>query len=224
MIPGLHPVADAPHPELFARIFKPGSFLRIENPAGFSQILEIRRASAAGATVDLVNAPVRAIGDQAQGVMLLGRGHRVNVLSYIDYRVVRSTGALGRDATDGRKSDLERRELGANGTAPVAGSERVLAEYVVDFQVGYLVDDEVAPTAPPRLRELTFDESAAWANPERIRGLKFRLSTRTREEDPQFPWSDPGDPLVRFKVDPRTESAARVRSIEGSMIVPGLAR
>lgn len=227
MVPGLHPVADPARPEIFDRIFKAGSFLRIENPAGFAQIIPIASADSGALTVTLADSVVQAVGLQEQGVMLLGRGHRVNVLNYIDYQVVPSsiTSAIGRDETDARKTDLVRRELLADGVTPVPDSERVIAEYVVDFQVGFLVDDQTPPN-PPELQELDFAESAGFGNPERIRGLRFRVSARTREEDPQFPWIPPvaGEPLTVFKLEDGTETAARVRSIEASMIVPGLGR
>ncbi len=218
--------ANPPRQEVFEQIFAPDTFLRIENPAGFSQIIAIDSADFGARRIRLQAAVVQAVGEQAQGVMLLGRGHRVNVLSFVDYQVMQSPvgSLLARDETDGRKLDLVRRELHSDGVTAIACSERVVAEYVVDFDVSFLQDTAIAPN-PPNLVLLDSPTSAAIANPQSIRGIRFRLSTRTREEDAGYPWIAPaGGPLFRYKLDDITPNAARVRTIETEFVVPGLGR
>jgi hypothetical protein len=113
----------------------------------------------------------------------------------------------------------------SDGVTPIECSERVVAEYVVDFDVSFVVDLQDGTTNPPQLSSLNSAASAALANPESIRAIRFRLSTRTREEDPGYPWIAPGaGPLFRYKLDDRTPNAARVRTIETEFVVPGLGR
>lgn len=218
-----------PRPEVFNRIFTPGSFLRIENPSGFAQIIGIAGSAFGTLTVTLDTAAVQAIGDQPQGVMLLGRGHRVNVMSFVDYSVMRSdvTNLGNRDQPLGvdNKTDLVRRDLLANG-AVVAGSERIVAENVVDLDFTFLIDQQIPPDPPPDLAEIPFANAGAFANTGQIRGIRYRLGIRTREEDPAFSWAAfapvAGQPLRAFKLDVLTAGACRVRTIEGLVMTPGM--
>ncbi len=129
---------------------------------------------------------------------------------------------------EAEKMDLVRVVLDPETAAPVAGTSRIVAEYAVDFDVRFDVDTAPVPPAGT-VGNPVFGTPAlgVWANGPvcatpgalspvgRVRAAQFRLSVRTRDEDPGFPFAGPGvAPVVqRFEVDPVQLGAARVRTM-----------
>ena len=103
---------------------------------------------------------------------------------------------------------------------------RIVAEYAVDFDVRFDYDGVAAPppgiVAAPSIVASTYANATVCAaagagSPVgRMRAMEFRLSVRTRDEDPAFPFVAPGGVglvVQRFKLNAVTAGAARVRTI-----------
>jgi hypothetical protein len=224
----------------FATMFAAGRLLRIRTQAGNVFYGTIASASAAAASVTF--APALPIGGVCVGG--LADGATVSVLSRFEYRVddggafaSTALNPAGNDAVEGQRTYLIRREI-TFGAAPtvVAGTDQVILENAVDFNLEFVFDQQPNRTLPPDLQRLggvgsaTFLGSvaagAAGATPERVRSAIVSLSARTADQDPTFRYlaRADGDPLTRFKVTVNTNypGAARVRSLTSEVQLSNL--
>jgi prepilin-type N-terminal cleavage/methylation domain-containing protein len=131
---------------------------------------------------------------------------------------------------DTHKYDLIRSELKADGTV-VTNSEEIVAEYAVDlaFALGVDTSASVEPGGAwvePAVSQLAFGHadnmlygdsvlSAVTARPQRIRSVRYRLTTRTRFPDNTTAVDDGGAGLLRYKLG--DERFARARTITGDI-------
>ncbi len=171
----------------------------------------------------------------------LGDGATVAPLSRIEYAVVdprvaaSELGALD-SAMDTtlenqlglRPAVLVRREVPFNCTGasctPIAGTTRVVLEYVADFDLSFVMDTQTDPTQPPTL-VVTNSATTVNANPERVRSVIVTLSARTPGVVPQFAFANrDGGPLTRFRplAGGSVEGAARVRTVQTEIFLPNL--
>jgi prepilin-type N-terminal cleavage/methylation domain-containing protein len=150
-------------------------------------------------------------------------------LSRIEYRVV----APGSNLADLQNAAsplagvngpaLIRQEVLFSTGAAIADSERVITEYVADFDVDFIVDTAAAGN-PPNL--VTVDDAAAETaitnNAENARTAMIRLSVRNAAEDPNFPSATrvPGTPLTRYQLSAAAIGAARVRTAHAEVVLP----
>ncbi len=236
---GLPPI-DATATGNFASVFAPGRMLRIRTQAGNVFYTTINSASAAAASVTF--APALGVGGICVGG--LADGATVSVLSRIEYRVDDGGGfdstalnPAGSDFVEGQRTFLLRREV-TFGAAPtvVAGTDQVVLENVVDFNLDFVVDQQVTRTLPANLQRIdgaasailfgSLAAAAAGAAPERARTAIVSLSARTADQDPSFRYlaRAAGDPLTRFKVTVNAAypGAARVRSLTSEVQLSNL--
>ena len=132
------------------------------------------------------------------------------------------------------KYDLVRSELRPDGTV-VPNSEEIVAEYAVDLGFAFGVDSSNAltPGAPyiePNIISIPFGsaENARWGGdilggdpsvrPQRIRSVRYRLTTRTRFADYNAATDEAGPGLGRYMLGPERYSRARTITGEVSLV------
>lgn len=137
------------------------------------------------------------------------------------------TGTIG----DKSKYDLIRTELNPDGSI-VLGSEEIVAEYVVDLGFAFGVDTSLSAVpgsttfVEPTLISYAFGQpenmlyggsviASAANRPQRIRSVKYRMTTRTRFPDYNSASDDGGAGLGRYKLAP--EQYSRARTITGDV-------
>ncbi len=132
---------------------------------------------------------------------------------------------------DVHKYDLVREELDLLGN-PIGSTAEIVAEYVVDMAFAFSVDTSAAatPTSPwtePAILPLDFGnaENATWGGdastlnpairPQRIRSVRFRMTTRTRFPENDTAADDGGPGLMRYLL--ATGQYARARTVTGDV-------
>lgn len=211
---------------LFDDAFRSNRALHIETLAGNHFFVTITGRNSATASVTF--SPNITVGGLCLGG--LGVGATVSPLSRVEYFVgniggnLNAATAAAANATGANSVQLIRREIDFAGAA-IANSERVVMEYVVDFNVDFIVDNAAAGAAPVLAR---VNDAAAETlmnlTPERVRSALVRLSVRTPQQDPRFPWVTraAGAPLSRYRANAAAPGASRVRTIEAEIFMPNL--
>ena len=216
---------------LLAETFTPGEkVLRIHCPGDPVAFQAITALPAPGPPVQVNYGILRGVSYQPSSI---GMRCEVSTASLVRYQVQNVCGdpdfaTTCRAGGEPEKMDLVRTVLDPETGAPIAGTTRIVAEYAVDFDVRFDVD--TAPVPPPgTVGNPQFGPAApgVWTNGPicaipgagspvgRIRAAQFRLSVRSRDEDPSFPFAGPGvAPVVqRFEINPVQLGAARVRTM-----------
>lgn len=121
---------------------------------------------------------------------------------------------------------LVRRILDASTGDPTPSSTQVIAEFVSNFRVEFLLDTNSGSTAAPNISDvpLTGDDQATInASPQQVRSVIIHLGIRSPLEDPALPFviNDDG---TRFEVDPAQVGSARVRHMRIEVPVMNVAR
>ncbi len=213
---------------LFDQVFVPGRWLQLTTQDGNHFFVEIT-ASDGTLTPPMVSfTPALPVG---AACLQIGTGATVAPLSRMEYLVMAGGSTeIGTLASASALAGINgptlvRRELKFDGT-PVAGSERVVAEYVADFDVDMVVN--TAASGVPVVLARQNDAAAAAtiaATPNQARSAIVRLSIRTPTEDERFPFvaRAPGDPLTRYELDDAADGAARVRTESAEILLPNVA-
>lgn len=220
-----------------ADTFNANRVLRLQCPGQPAVFQAITGAAWNGTTVQVQYAVLNSVGPyNPPGI---GWRCEVSTASFARFQVRNVCAqfpATCRPGGEPDKTDLIRVDLTPAGVE-IPNTERIVAEYAVDFDVSFDVDAAAVPAVPgtvnpPDIRRCTFANSPAWATgganslAGRVRAVLFRLSVRTRNEDPAFPWvANPALPLVRFKLRPvaQTAAACRVRTISNRVELPNFA-
>jgi len=122
---------------------------------------------------------------------------------------------------------LVRRELDFNGSV-VAGTTRIVMEYVADFQFEFIFDTS-GPGVPPAITRTNDPGATGVFNiaPEQLRAVGVHLSARTRQHEERFafiPRTNPAtQPLTSYQVSAIAPGAARVRSMHAEILIPNVA-
>lgn len=108
---------------------------------------------------------------------------------------------------------------------PVTGDVRpnttqVMAEFVSNFSVTFLVDSNSGNTTPPTIVQSADPTS----NPEEVRAVVIDLGIRSPLEDPSIPYTSNTSANTRFEVDAVQKGSARVRHIRIEIPVMSVAR
>jgi hypothetical protein len=195
-------------------------------PVAFQSVAA--QATIVGGRLTIPYGPLRGVTYEPSSI---GMRCEVSAATLVRYIVLNMCGDANfattcRAGGEPEKSDLVRVTLDPETGAVIAGTERIVAEYAVDFDVRFDVDTAAVPVNGvvnnPVIAQSTFLNgpncaAAGGASPVgRMRAAEFRLSVRTRDEDPAFPWVAPGGiaPVVqRFDVNTLTTGAARVRTM-----------
>ncbi|MBW2188419.1 MAG: prepilin-type N-terminal cleavage/methylation domain-containing protein [Deltaproteobacteria bacterium] len=104
-------------------------------------------------------------------------------------------------------------------------STQVVAEFVTNFEVSFLLDT-TSGTAAPTLDPSTGSsaESDVNANPQQVRAVIIELGIRSPLEDPTVTYGAVSDAGTRFEVDDGQTGSARVRQVRIEIPVMNVAR
>jgi hypothetical protein len=186
----------------------------------------------AGGTVNTVNVveySVQQIAQPIDAAALAVHGLQASMASIVAW----DNGALAQTTGENTRMDLLRREIDATG-AVIPNSGEVIAEWVADFKLRAWFT-QGAGALSNQLFDTGFDKAdanpgAEPPQPQRIRSLGIRLTTRSREPDREArAGAAPGPtaPLDRFEVfpaaTPRKNRMARVRTMYADVSLPNLA-
>ncbi len=221
--------------DAFREVFTPGRMLHITTQQGNHFFVTITGSDPTNGAIDFT--PGVAVG----GACLagLGGGALVAPMSRIEYAVVdprvdpelvaiRSASPAAVELATGRvPSVLVRRELNFNNDNPIAGTTRVVLEYVANVDYGFVFDDAINDGDPVNFNFRTGrpaqDEIAI--RPHHVRTVAVTVSARTATQDIRFPFVAPvaGLPLTRYQVNPAVAGAARVRTASAEVLLPNFA-
>lgn len=197
--------------------------------------------------ITIGNLPAYTVVDGASVVKRCGArgmclGCEVSPVQFVRYEV-RSLAASSRFAWaypssgtvgDKEKYDLVRTEMRPDGLTPIPDTEEIVSEYAVDLGFAFSVDNSTTVLGgtgwvEPTLQPLPFGhpDNVRYAGdvladptvrPQRIRAVRYRLSTRTRF--PEFPHNvdDAGPGLARYRLG--TTGYSRVRNVVGEVALP----
>lgn len=217
-------------PVAFNEVFAAGRMLHIVTLRGQHFFSRITGTNPGSASININNIPVggHCVGGLADGAT-------VSVLSQIQYRVVNPTSepslsdllSANADVRGLTPSVLLRRELEFGTDAPIPSTERVVLEYVANFDVSFVQDRAANPGDPPDIQLVAGPAAEALIamTPERLRAVRVSLSARTAGQEDHFPWVPraAGAPLTRYRVNTTSPGAARVRTINFETVLPNLA-
>ncbi len=110
----------------------------------------------------------------------------------------------------------------ADGTV-IPNTTQVLAEFVSNFEVSFLVDRRSGTTTAP-LAPVMDAETNINAIPQQVRSVLINLGIRSPLEDPSIPFSGVTSANTRFEVNPDEKGSARVRHIRIEIPVMSVAR
>ena len=208
----------------FEAVFAPGTMLHVTQN-GNDAFVTISATDFASGALTVTPALRRDITCIAG----LGRGAYISPVQVIEYAITTPPAGypVSRDAVvTGANTVLVRRDLNPTTLLPVAGSERVVLEYAIHFDVDVI--GNTAPIGSGLMAITRLDDAAAAAfttnSPGQLLGVAISVSARTPEQDPDFAWVPPaaGDPLSRFLVFPDRAGAARVRTATAELSLPNL--
>jgi len=118
---------------------------------------------------------------------------------------------------------LVRRILNPADGNPWPNTTQVLAEFVSNFEVSFLVDENSGKPLAPDIKAET-DSADINDNPQLVRSVLIDLGIRSPLEDPSIPYSGVNSNNTRFEVDPIAKGSARVRHIRIEIPVMSVAR
>jgi prepilin-type N-terminal cleavage/methylation domain-containing protein len=227
---------DATAQALFEQVFTTDRFVHITTPTGNHFFAAITAVDAAADPPSIDFSPALPIGSPC--VPGLCDGCTITPLERIEYTVLDTATAgevssLSSPASAAVFAGLDgpvlvRREVGMGSAgAAIANSERIIAEYVADFDVDFVSNTNLTVGTAPTL-VLDDDgtaETRTTNEPHLVRSARVRLSVRTAAEDPRYPYPSGGatDPLTRYELDPLAPGAARVRTANAEILIPNLA-
>jgi hypothetical protein len=116
-------------------------------------------------------------------------------------------------------------------TGFITGTRRALVEYVVDFNLDFVIDTNLNRGLPPTLvrRDGATAQTTVQNSPWQVRGVIASVAARTPEQYPRFAWpagwspSRPTtEPLTRYQVFADRPGAARVRQLVTEVQLPNM--
>jgi prepilin-type N-terminal cleavage/methylation domain-containing protein len=117
---------------------------------------------------------------------------------------------------------LVRRVLNSTTGNVMPNSTQVVAEFVSNFQVSFLIDTTSGTTTSTLSG--TSDETTINSSPEQVRSVIIDLGIRSPMEDPAIPYSTNTDAGTRFDVNDTQMGSARVRHMHIEVPVMNVAR
>ena len=117
---------------------------------------------------------------------------------------------------------LVRRVLNSTTGDFMPSSTQVVAEFVSNFRVSFLIDTTSGTTTSTLTG--TSDETTINSNPEQVRSVIIDLGIRSPMEDPAIPYSTNTDAGTRFEVNDTQMGSARVRHMHIEVPVMNVAR
>ena len=133
----------------------------------------------------------------------------------------------GASALEETNRVLVRRALDSNDGTVRLNSTQVVAEYVSNFRVSFLLDTTSGTLAPTLSGDPLTGSSAETtvnANPQQVRAVIIELGIRSPIEDPTVDYGSMTDAGTRFEVDDAQTGSARVRQMRIEIPVMNVAR
>jgi prepilin-type N-terminal cleavage/methylation domain-containing protein len=132
------------------------------------------------------------------------------------------------DILDSPNVVLVRRILNPITQAVMPRTTQVVAEFVTNFQVSFLLDDNSGTTIAPDISTAPITgsgaETAINTTPNRVRTVIIDLGIRSPLEDPSLPFATETGAGTRFEVDATQDGSARVRHMRIEIPVMNVAR
>jgi type II secretory pathway pseudopilin PulG len=235
----------APNDDAMQSVFPAGRTLRIVQN-GHQQYAQIASAvGGASPTVTVSNLPPIEVKSPAWpcGLEMPGSAAsqiQINVVNFVEYNLGTPQTVAARanyadlyaasnedDAGvgEGDRTELLRLERDINGDI-IEGTEEIVAEYAVDFDLRLTVDNaplgnDPSLFAPGALVTYAAPTFGSTSTPDRIRSVRVRLGVRSREGDRGATIASPaGDGLFRFNLGTGTSEAfARVRTFQADVVL-----
>jgi prepilin-type N-terminal cleavage/methylation domain-containing protein len=221
------------------RIFPVGRVVRLRGLDGSTQFGSVTSTTFSDARQPLTNmpsidldVPVALTNGMTTGCGLNSSVGWITPVSMVEYRIgngatVAPNAYLGSPLFTQGRTDLIRSEFrrNAGGYEVIPGSERLVAEYAVDFAIGAVFDEGLGLGSEPRPVRYGYNDpivfqrlttvAAGNSRVHQLRALSFRISVRDRAQDADFAWvarANAALPLTRFRVNAALPGAARVRT------------
>jgi len=242
--------ADANYsPDAFTNVFRPGRWVHVVTPQQRHIFSEIQGSNGGGGA----SRPTVTFN---HGNCVIPNGSIISPLMRIEYLVVDGTygplqqvfGSAADQALDQARgfqnSVLIRREIGFTDGLPVVNTDRVVLEYVADFNLTFVLDNQNIIGQPPVLQlhgtandvaagHASFGAAAAQlrppggggGTPHHVRSVIVDLAARTADESPNFlfvPRPNRGTPLTRYEANTDLDGAARVRAAHAEIFLPNI--
>jgi len=238
-----------------ARAFQTGSVLHIETPAGrhffravfgkdgntqnevrlkLDTALPIGTACLPGAAEGATLAPLQwveyALVDPFDSSEVGADFMDFDGMFYIDLDPSNPSFALknttASDLLESPNVVLVRRVLNASTGNVLPNTTQVIAEFVSNFEVSFIVDTNSGNVGAPTLDLLTRSEATTEINgrPERVRSVIIDLGIRSPLEDPSIDYASNTDAGTRFEVNTNQTGSARVRKMRIEIPVMNVAR
>ncbi len=239
-----------PTTDALQAVFAAGRAVRIVQSGQQYYAPIVTAVGGASPTVTVSNSPALPVpgGPLHCGLDIIGSAANkptINVVNFIHYQLGTPQTATGQsdyaplyaasnsgDAAPGEagRTELLRVEQDING-ADINGTEEVVAEYAVDFDLQLTVVSSVTGCCDPTLAVVTpgtgdfasYTGSAftTGSRPELIRSVRVRLGVRSREGDRPSTVANPtGNGLFRFNLGTGTSEAyARVRTFQADVLL-----
>lgn len=223
---------------IFNDVFRTGRYLHIEDTDGDHFFLRITGTDPSTLSVNFTPSLNSGSGNCVSGAL---RQAFISPLMRIEYTVVDASdgsvnlanifGNAAQQQLDALRgtipSVLIRREVAFDPAAsPIPNSERIVLDFVANFDVDIIADTNGAPGLPPTI--VRMDDLAAQAltlnNPQQVRSVIIDIANRTADQDESFPFVPraAGAPLTRYQVAAGRPGAARVRGLRAEIFLPNV--
>lgn len=224
--------------DIFNDVFRVGRYLHIEDTDGDHFFVRITGTNPGALSVNFTPSLNSGSGNCVSGAL---RQAFISPLMRVEYAVVDATdatvnltnifGDAAQQTLDAQRgtspSVLIRREVAFDPAAtPIPNSERIVLDYVANFDVDIIADTNVTPGLGPNI--LFMDDPAAEVltrnNPEQVRSVVVNLANRTADQDESFPFVPraANAPLTRYQVNAGRPGAARVRGLRTEIFLPNV--
>jgi len=238
-----------------ARAFQTGSVLHIETPEGrhffrsvfgkkgntenevrieIDPVLPIGTACLPGAAEGATIAPLQwveyAVVDPFDATEVGSDFMKLDGMFYIDLDPSNPAFQLkdaGASSFEAPNRVLVRRALDSRTGAVRLNSTQVVAEFVSNFRVKFLLDTTSGSSTPTLSTDPIYGSSAETtinSNPEQVRSVIIELGVRSPLEDPTIDYGSMTDAGTRFEVDDAQTGSARVRQMRIEIPVMNVAR
>jgi prepilin-type N-terminal cleavage/methylation domain-containing protein len=207
-----------------ANVFLPGRLVRVRNMLDTSSYAIINTAQCNNGTGTADIAMTSAVPSQCNAT-----GGWISPLNVIRYRAVNAAGTEVSRVGDNRIAVLRRTEVDpqakGNPLQVVVGGtrqdvdNRSVLDYLVRFQVDFLMHDTTGPT---NYSLVPATQAAVLANPEWVRSAIIEIAARTSEHEPDMDVSANTLRLPPFRVL-RTQGGARIRALRAEIFLPNIA-
>lgn len=221
--------------DIFNDVFRSGRYLHIEDTDGDHFFVRITGTDPSTLSVNFTPSLNSGSGNCVSGAL---RQAFISPLMRIEYTVVgpgdatvnlgNIFGDAAQQALDAQRgtipSVLIRREVAFDPAAtPVLNSERIVLDFVANFDVDIIADTNAAPGPLVRMDDLTA-QALTLNNPQQVRSVIIDIANRTADQDESFPFVPraAGAPLTRYQVNPGRPGAARVRGLRAEIFLPNV--